>query len=84
MAHITDTKPTFGHPLFQLADALVGLRHKMRKKGPLETLPQSDDHLLRELGMTRDQVSDVLNARTSQDAAQALHRLSLERRAPWM
>lgn len=84
MAHITDNKPAFGHPLFHLADALVGLRRRSREKKGLTTLSGSDDHALRELGMTRDQVQDVLQARSSQDAADALRRLSLERRAPWM
>lgn len=84
MAHMTDNKPAFGHPLFHLADALVGLRRRSREKPDLTPLPHPDDYALREFGMTDGQVRDILKSPKAQDAADALHRLSLERRAPWM
>ena len=84
MAHMTDNKPALGHPLFHLADALVGLKQRSRGRRETQKLLSLNDHMLRDMGVTRDQVHDALQAPASQDASEALQRLALQKRGPWM
>lgn len=84
MAYTTDNKAQLGHPLFHLAEALVGLKQRQRSRRETEKLLSLNDHMLRDMGVSRDQVNDALRAPASQDASEALRRLSLQKRGPWM
>ena len=84
MAYTTDNKAPLGHPLFHLADALVGLRQRSRSRHETEKLLSLNDHMLRDVGVSRDQVEEALQSPASQDASEALQRLALKKRGPWM
>ncbi len=84
MAHLTETRALAGHPLFNLADALTGLRQRARNRRDTRKLLELNEHMLRDVGFTRDQVQEALQAPASQDASEALRRLALQRRGPWM
>ena len=83
MAYTTDNKAPLGHPLFHLADALVGFRQRQSNRRETEKLALKSEHMLRDIGVTREQVQDVLSSPSSEDASEALRRISLERRGPW-
>ena len=84
MAFMNDTHTPSGHPLFQLADALRGRSLRRRSKSGLRGMLQLDDHLLRDIGVTRDQVKRAIETPSSRDAADELRRMSLSRPGPWM
>ena len=84
MAHFTEQNRQLGHPLLEFAERIArrALRRKARRE--LKSLLRQDDYLLRDVGLTRDQVQRALEAPASRDAAEELHRLTLTRPAPWM
>ena len=84
MAFLTDTKTQSGHPLFNFADTLAKRASRFGQRKHLRRLLKLDDHLLRDIGVTRDQVLRTLEAPSSEDAATSLQRLSLSRPGPWM
>lgn len=84
MAYLSDSKAPSGHPLFDLANRLVWRSQRATERRGLKKMLDLDDHLLRDVGVTRDQVRRALNAPNAQDAATELQRLSLLRRTPWM
>ena len=84
MAYCNDTSAPTGHPLFNLAEALKKRAERLAERRGLKRMLDLDDHLLRDVGMTRDQVRRSLQKNSPWDAASDLHRLSLTQRTPWM
>lgn len=84
MAFLTDTKAPTGHPLFHLADRLTKRVQAQALRKSLTRVLKLDDHLLKDIGLTRDQVQRTLTMPPARDAETELHRLSLMQHAPWM
>jgi uncharacterized protein YjiS (DUF1127 family) len=84
MAFLTDTKPASGHPLFSFADTLAKRARRLAQRKHLSQLLKLDDHLLRDVGVSRDQVRRALESSNSVDVATEVHRVSLSRPGPWM
>lgn len=84
MAFLTDTNSQTGHPLFNFANTLAKRARRLGQRKQLRRLLKLDDHLLRDVGLTRDQVLRSLESTSSVDAATKLQRLSLSRPGPWM
>lgn len=84
MAFLTDTKTQSGHPLFNFADRVAKRARRLGQHKQLRHLLKLDDHLLRDIGVTREEVQRRLEPSNSADAATELQRLSLTRPGPWM
>ncbi len=84
MAYLTDTKAPTGHPLFHLADRLAKRTQVAAYRKSLARILKLDDHMLKDIGVTRDQVRRTLNAPRARDAEVELQKLSLMQYSPWM
>lgn len=71
--HTTRTSPGLGRALFTRLANLV----RRRKLAPLLYL---DDHMLRDMGITREDVLRARNLPLSRDAGEELNRVMLSRR----
>lgn len=65
-----------GHPLVELSNKLTARLAARRQRRALATLNELDDHLLRDAGLTRQDVSQVLSQPLSVDATTELHRIA--------
>lgn len=65
-----------GHPLFELSNKLTARIRARRQRKSLATLNELDEHLLRDVGLTREDVSRTLAQPLSVDATTELHRLA--------
>ena len=84
MAFLSDTKAPAGHPLFHLADKLAQRSRLQAYRKSLRAVLKLDDHLLKDIGVSRDQVYRALETPDARDAEARLHRLSLSQASPWM
>lgn len=80
MAYTTFDNSRFGHPIAELAGSLLDRMQRTRRRKALKTLLELDDHLLRDIGVTRDEIEATMQLPLSVDAATELRRISLERR----
>ncbi len=69
-----------GHPLHQLSVSLAERIRQYRRRRGFKRLLDLDDHMLRDIGVTRAEVEIAANLPLSVDAGQELRRMSLERR----
>jgi len=65
----------------RLATAALGLWRAYRGRRALHTLIEADDRMLRDIGVTRDDVRWALDAPTSQDPTAYLRLRAVSRRA---
>ncbi len=84
MAFLTDSKTQTGHPLLNFADGIAKRARRAGQRKHLRRLLKLEDHLLRDIGLTRDQVLRTLESSHSVDAATELQRMSISRPGPWM
>ena len=75
----TDTIAS-GHPIHHLANTLVNRLRQMRRRRGFTRLLDLDDHMLKDIGVTRGEVELAVQLPKSVDAATELRRMSLERR----
>ncbi len=66
-----------GHPLTDLSNKLTARIAARRQRRQLKSLSHLDDHVLRDIGLTRGDVARTLSQPLSVDAHTELHRLAL-------
>ena len=69
-----------GHPIHALSDRLFERLRQIRRRRGFSRLLDLDDHMLKDIGVTRGEVEIAASLPLSIDAATALRRMSLERR----
>ena len=72
--------PRAGHPIQDLSNKLVDRIRQARRRRGLKRLLDLDDHILKDIGVTRGEVGIAARLPKSVDAAIELRRMSLERR----
>ena len=76
------SRATSGNPLNALARALeIRIGERRARKGISQML-DLDDHMLRDVGLTRNEIHRATHMPLSFDAATELHRISLARSRP--
>ena len=70
----------FGHPLHQLSASLAERVRQYRRRRGFKRLLDLDDHMLRDIGVTRAEVELATGLPLATDAGRELRRMSLERR----
>ena len=76
--------PSRRHPIVDLAEKLAERLEARRNRRELRALNDLEDHLLDDIGLTRDDVDRTLGAPNASDAATELHRLAYLNRASKM
>ena len=75
---------THSHPIADLADKLTDRIRSRRERRELHALQDLDDHLLKDVGLTRDDLERTLNLPQSIDASTELHRIAYLNRTSGM
>ena len=70
----------FGHPLQRLANALKSRAEERSRRRRMTRLRALDDHMLKDIGVTRGEVDIALSSPWDRNASDMLTRMSLERR----
>ncbi|MDJ1017389.1 MAG: DUF1127 domain-containing protein [Paracoccaceae bacterium] len=81
MTFITTTQshPRHGHPIRDLSERLFDRIRAVRRRKGFKHMLELDDHMLRDIGVTRADVAYCAELPLSVDAATVLRRLSHER-----
>lgn len=79
MSAFTQSRAT-GHPIADLSRRLSERLRQRRDRRALRRITDLDDHLLRDIGVTRAEVELALSAPLTLDAGTELRRLANERR----
>lgn len=74
MAMFAETQPISSLSLLQSAKAFARARDWMRFHTTLSRLDELDDHMLRDIGLTRDDIADLRLASSTIETASALVR----------
>ncbi len=74
--HNTSFYSTHRHPIVDLADKLSDRVRMRRERRELRALQDLDDHLLKDVGLTRDDLERTLNQPQAVDASIELHRIA--------
>ncbi len=69
-----------GHPIQDLSNRLIDRIRQNRRRRGFKRLLDLDDHMLKDIGVTRGEVDIAVRLPKSVDAATELRRMSLERR----
>ena len=75
---------SFGHPLLSFATRVADRARQIRHRRKLKRLMDLDDHMLKDVGVTRGEIEIATGLPLSVDAATELRRMSLERRQQFM
>lgn len=84
MSDCTSNPTSFGHPLMNFATRVTERAAQMRRRRKLKRLMDLDDHMLKDVGVTRGEIQIATSLPLSADAATELRRMSLERRQRFM
>lgn len=87
MSDFTHDNSAYGshrHPIADLADKLTDRIRSRRERRELLALQDLDDHLLKDVGLTRNDVERTLNLPRSIDASTELHRIAFLNRTSRM
>lgn len=80
MTHTDFGRTHDGHPIKTLSEALIDRLLNLRRRRNFKRLHDLDDHMLKDIGVTRGEVEIASQLPLSVDAATELRRMSLERR----
>ena len=80
MTHTDFGRTHTGHPIQTLSGMLIERLAQIRHHRRLTRLLDLDDHMLKDVGVTRGEIEIATNLPLSVDAATELRRMSLERR----
>lgn len=84
MTHTDSGRTRTGHPIQALSAQLMERLRMVRRRRHFNRLLDLDDHMLKDVGVTRGEVEIASRLPLSADAATALRRMSLERRRQFM
>lgn len=84
MTHTDFGRTHSGDHIGTLAGNLMLRIRELRRRRRLTRLLDLDDHLLKDVGVTRGEIEIATSLPLSSDAATALRRMSLERRRRFM
>ncbi len=70
-----------GHPLLDLSNKLTAMLRQRRKRRSLKTLLKLEDHILHDIGLSRDDIQDARTWPLSVDVETELRRATLTGRA---
>ena len=84
MTDFTSSPSSFGHPLMSFASRAADRAKQIRHRRKLKRLLDLDDHMLKDVGVTRGEIEVATSLPLSVDAATELRRMSLERRRQFM
>lgn len=84
MTHTDFGRTHTGHPIQTLSGQLIERIRMIRRRRHFNRLLDLDDHMLKDVGVTRGEVEIASNLPLSADAATELRRMSLERRRRFM
>lgn len=84
MTHTDYARAIDGHPIQALSNSLLDRLRQIRRRQKMLRLLNLDDHLLRDIGVTRGEIVAATRMPLSVDAATELRRMSLERRRRYM
>lgn len=80
MTHTDFDRTHSGHPIHTLTGQLIERIGHIRRRRMFNRLHDLDDHMLKDIGVTRGEVEIAGNLPLSVDAATELRRMSMERR----
>lgn len=80
MTTIDYARPVSGHPIHALSNRLLDRINQLRRRRRMTRMLDLDDHMLKDIGVTRGEIEIALNMPLSADAATELRRMSIERR----
>lgn len=80
MTHFDLGRVQTGHPIHVLSERLFDRLRQIRRRRGFTRLLDLDDHMLKDIGVTRGEVEIAIRLPLSVDAATELRRMSLERR----
>ena len=84
MTHTDFGRTHTGHPIQTLSGQLIERIRMIRRRRHFNRLLDLDDHMLKDVGVTRGEVEIASKLPLSADAATELRRMSLERRRRFM
>lgn len=84
MTHTDFGRTHSGHPIQTLSGQLIERLRMIRRRRHFKRLLDLDDHMLKDVGVTRGEVEIASKLPLSVDAATELRRMSLERRRSFM
>lgn len=84
MTHTDFGRTRTGHPIHTLTCQLIERIAQIRRRRGFNRLQDLDDHMLKDIGVTRGEVEIASTLPLSADAATELRRMSLERRRRYM
>ena len=84
MTHFDIDRPHSGDHIGTLGAKLMERVREIRHRRKLKRLLDLDDHMLKDVGVTRGEIEVATNLPLSTDAATELRRMSLERRRRFM
>lgn len=80
MTHTDFGRTHTGHPIHTLTGQLIERLGQIRRRRQFHRLHDLDDHMLKDIGVTRGEVEIAGRMPLSVDAATELRRMSIERR----
>ncbi|MGR3511350.1 MAG: DUF1127 domain-containing protein [Paracoccaceae bacterium] len=84
MTHTDFGRTHSGHPIQTLSGQLLERLRVFRRRRHFNRLLDLDDHMLKDIGVTRGEVEIASKLPLSTDAATELRRMSLERKRRFM
>ncbi len=84
MTHFDIDRPRTNDHIGTLGAKLIERVREIRNRRKLKRLLDLDDHMLKDVGVTRGEIEVATNLPLSTDAATELRRMSLERRRRFM
>ena len=84
MTHTDFGRTHSGHPIQTLSGQLIERLRMIRRRRHFKRLLDLDDHMLKDVGVTRGEVEIASKLPLSVDAATELRRMSVERRRSFM
>lgn len=78
------TSHNFGHPLHNLAEGVSAMWQARRRRRKLKSLLDLDDHMLKDVGVTRGEVEIATGLPLYRDATSELYRMASARRRSMM
>lgn len=84
MTHFDIDRPRTSDHIGTLSAKLIERVREIRTRRKLKRLLDLDDHMLKDVGVTRGEIDVATSMPLSADAATALRRMSLERRRRFM
>ncbi len=84
MTHTDFGRTHHGHPIQTLTGQLFDRIKRIRRRRHFNRLLDLDDHMLKDVGVTRGEIEIASKLPLSMDAATELRRMSMERRRRFM